>query len=97
MPNARYGGKPVPGTNQVLVTMAAHHFPPIADIAVVDRSHGLEALEGLHTLNQRLTEGFSEAEVSVIARWLKSLTDIRSATIFIARPEPGALFYEGNY
>ena len=47
VPNSRYGGKPVPGTNQVLITMAAHHRPPVADIAVVDRSHGLEALEGL--------------------------------------------------
>ncbi|MEI8079987.1 MAG: hypothetical protein WCH61_10220, partial [bacterium] len=47
VPNSRYGGKPVPGTDQVLITMAAHHFPPIADIAVVDRRHGLAALEGM--------------------------------------------------
>jgi hypothetical protein len=47
VPNSRYGGKPIPGTNQVLITMAAHHHPPIGDIAVIDRSKGLEALEGM--------------------------------------------------
>ncbi len=46
-PNSRYGGKPVPGTGQVLITMAAHHHPPINDIALVDRSKGVEALEGM--------------------------------------------------
>ena len=47
VPNSRYGGKPIPGTDQVLITMAAHHHPPIGDIALVDRSRGVEALDGM--------------------------------------------------
>jgi hypothetical protein len=47
VPNSRYGGRPVPGTSQVLITMAAHHFPPVADIALVDRSYGIEAAQGM--------------------------------------------------
>jgi mono/diheme cytochrome c family protein len=42
VPNSRYGGKPVPGTGDVLLTMAAHHHPPIADIAVLNRNAGIE-------------------------------------------------------
>ena len=42
VPNSRYGGKPVPGTGDVLLTMAGHHHPPIADIAVLNRSAGIE-------------------------------------------------------
>jgi hypothetical protein len=42
IPNSLYGGKPVPGTDTVLMTMAAHHHPPIGDIAVVDRRKGVE-------------------------------------------------------
>ncbi len=47
VPNSRYGGKPVPGTSDVLLTMAGHHHPPIADIAVLNRSAGIEAPEAL--------------------------------------------------
>ncbi len=42
VPNSRYGGKPVPGTGDVLLTMAAHHHPPIGDIAVLRRRAGVE-------------------------------------------------------
>lgn len=42
IPNSRYGGKPIPGTGEVMLTMAGHHLPPVADIAVVDRSKGIE-------------------------------------------------------
>ncbi|MEI8235374.1 MAG: hypothetical protein WCH57_11920 [Verrucomicrobiota bacterium] len=42
IPNSRYGPKPIPGTNKVMITMAAHHYPPVGDIAVVDRSQGVE-------------------------------------------------------
>jgi mono/diheme cytochrome c family protein len=37
VPNSLYGGKPVPGSDRVMFTMAAHHHPPIGDVAVVDR------------------------------------------------------------
>jgi hypothetical protein len=47
IPNSRYGGKPVPGTDDVLITMAAHHQPPISDIALVDRNHGMENVAGM--------------------------------------------------
>ena len=42
IPNSRYGAKPVPGTGRVLITMAGHHQPPVGDIALVDRSLGIE-------------------------------------------------------
>ncbi len=42
VPNCTWGGKPIPGTDQVIFTMAAHHYPPIGDIAVVNHHLGLE-------------------------------------------------------
>ncbi|MBI5819404.1 MAG: PD40 domain-containing protein [Verrucomicrobia bacterium] len=42
IPNSRYGAKPIPGTGKVLITMAGHHLPPVADVATVDRSLGVE-------------------------------------------------------
>jgi len=50
IPNSRYGGKPVPGTDDVLVTMAAHHHPPIGDIALVSRTLGLENTNAMRKL-----------------------------------------------
>ncbi len=50
VPNSRYGGKPVPGADEVLLTMAAHHHPPIGDIALLDRSRGLESPAALTKL-----------------------------------------------
>ncbi|MBM4156757.1 MAG: hypothetical protein FJ221_17270 [Lentisphaerae bacterium] len=37
VPNSLYGGKPVPGSDRVMFTMAAHHYPPVGDVAVLDR------------------------------------------------------------
>ena len=42
VPNSRYGGLAVPGTSEVMLTMAAHHHPPVGDIAVIDRNMGIE-------------------------------------------------------
>ncbi len=42
IPNCLWGGKPIPGTDKVMYTMTAHHYPPIGDIAIVDRHLGLE-------------------------------------------------------
>lgn len=43
VPNSLYGAKPVPGApHRVLMTMAAHHYPPIGDLAVIDRRLGTE-------------------------------------------------------
>jgi hypothetical protein len=47
VPNSRYGGRAIPGTGDVLLTMAAHHHPPIADIAVLTRSKGIENPDAL--------------------------------------------------
>ena len=46
VPNSRYGPKPIPGTGKVMITMAGHHLPPIADLAIVDRSLGVENPDG---------------------------------------------------
>ena len=45
IPNARYGPKPIPADDKVMITMAAHHFPPVGDIAIVDRAKGFEAVD----------------------------------------------------
>jgi len=42
VPNSRYGGKPVPGSDQIMITLAAHHHPPIGDVAFVDHRAGIE-------------------------------------------------------
>lgn len=47
IPNAVYGGREIPGTNQVLVVWSAHHRVPIGDLAIVDRSRGLETYDSM--------------------------------------------------
>jgi hypothetical protein len=42
VPNALYGAKQIPGTNKVVCVMAAHHYPPLGAIGIVDRSKGIE-------------------------------------------------------
>jgi len=42
MPEALYGPKPIPDTDKVIYMMASHHHAPITDIAIVDRTLGLE-------------------------------------------------------
>lgn len=42
VPNSFYGPKHIPGTGKVMFTMAAHHHPPLGEIAVVDRNLGVE-------------------------------------------------------
>jgi hypothetical protein len=61
IPNCRWGGKAIPGTDQVIFTMAAHHYPPIGDIAIVDHHLGLEnpaaARQITFATNYRMTQG----------------------------------------
>ena len=61
IPNSRYGPKPIPGTNKVMITMAAHHHPPVGDIAIVERSRGVENPEGCKQITfetpYRVTKG----------------------------------------
>ena len=61
VPNSRYGGKPVPGTGEIMLTMAGHHLPPVADIAVVDRSKGIENPEAMRKVtfetSYKITKG----------------------------------------
>ena len=61
IPNSVYGGKEIPGTNKVITTIAAHHYPPIGDIAIVDRSKGLETDESMwkitHATSFEITRG----------------------------------------
>jgi hypothetical protein len=47
VPNSVYGAKEIPGTKKVILTMAAHHHPPLGDIAIVDRSLGVENPKGM--------------------------------------------------
>jgi hypothetical protein len=47
IPNAVYGGRPIPDTNRVIVVWAAHHRVPIGDLAIVDRSLGLESFDSM--------------------------------------------------
>jgi len=55
VPNALYGPKHIPGTSKVMFTMATHHHVTLADIAVVERSHGLENPEGIQQLTHATT------------------------------------------
>ncbi len=61
VPNAVYGAKQIPGTRKVILTMAAHHHPPIGDIAIVDRSLGVENPAGMtkvtHATSYKVTAG----------------------------------------
>ena len=61
VPNSRYGPRPVPGTNLVAITMTAHHHEPVGDIALVDRSRGLENPAGCRQItfatSYRVTQG----------------------------------------
>jgi hypothetical protein len=61
VPNARWGGKPIPGTDKVIFTLASHHFPPIGDIGIVDRRLGLENPKAITKLtsatNYKPTQG----------------------------------------
>ena len=50
VPNAIYGAKQIPGTRKVLCVMAAHHFPPLGGIAIIDRSLGLENPQAMVSL-----------------------------------------------
>jgi len=47
VPNAIYGAKQIPGTKKVVCVMAAHHFPPLGAIGLIDRSLGHENVAGI--------------------------------------------------
>ena len=61
IPNTLYGPKLIPDTGKVMITMAAHHYPPIGDIAIVDRRLGVENPAGMKQItfdtNYRVTKG----------------------------------------
>ncbi len=61
VPNSLYGPKPVPGTDQVVFTMAPHHYRPVGDIAIVDHHLGLENPQAARKLTSstgyRFTQG----------------------------------------
>ena len=69
IPNSRYGGHPVPGTDQVLITMAGHHQPPIADIALVKRSAGLENLAALRKVTFETPVQFAQGRTWRDTNW----------------------------
>ena len=51
VPNSLFGAKPVPGaSSRVVITMAAHHHPPVGDIAIVDRRLGVENPAGMRQI-----------------------------------------------
>ena len=47
IPNAVYGGREIPGTQKVIVVWSAHHKIPIGDLAIVDRTRGLETPQSM--------------------------------------------------
>lgn len=61
VPNSRYGAKPVSGTGKVLMTMAGHHHPPVGDVALVDRSAGVESPAAMtqitHATSYKVAQG----------------------------------------
>ena len=69
VPNSRYGGKPVPGTRDVLLTMAAHHHPPIGDIAVLSRRVGMENPAALRKVTFETPYAITAGENWLHANW----------------------------
>ncbi len=47
IPNSVYGAREIPGTKTAIVVWAAHHHVPIGDLAIVDRSKGLETPDSM--------------------------------------------------
>ncbi len=47
IPNAVYGAREIPGTRTTITTWAAHHHPPVGDLAIVDRGKGLETWDSM--------------------------------------------------
>lgn len=60
VPNSLYAPKPIPGTDKVLYLMAAHHHPPIGDIAIVERSKGIENPAASHKITFATPYQFSK-------------------------------------
>ncbi|MCF7957935.1 MAG: hypothetical protein K9M57_05735, partial [Phycisphaerae bacterium] len=52
IPNAVYGAREIPGTRTAIAVWAAHHQPPVGDLAIVDRSKGLETFESMWKVTQ---------------------------------------------
>lgn len=61
IPNSVYGAKEIPGTDKIIATMAAHHYPPIGDIAIIERKKGIESNESItkltHATPYKITKG----------------------------------------
>ncbi len=84
IPNSVYGGKEIPGTNKVITTMAAHHYPPIGDIAIIERSKGLESKESIKKITNatpyKITTGTDWITPGLSREW-----------------QPGDIFYKWSY
>ncbi|MCY2928493.1 MAG: hypothetical protein NTV86_03190 [Planctomycetota bacterium] len=50
VPNAMYGARQIPGTGKVVCVMAAHHYPPLGGIAIIDPRQGQENPAAMTTL-----------------------------------------------
>ena len=86
VPNSLYGPKPIPGTSKVLYTMAAHHEQPIGDIAIVDRSKGIENPDASIKITSGTPYTFTKDEWKVGEKWSQRPTW-----------QPGDIFYPGAY
>jgi hypothetical protein len=73
IPNSTYGPKEIPGTNKVIVTLAAHHHPPVGDIGIIDRSKGLESLESFKKITDAtpytITKGDGWKKAGELRQW----------------------------
>lgn len=47
VPNIVYGAREIPGTKTAIVVWTGHHRPPLGDLAIVDRSKGLETPQSM--------------------------------------------------
>jgi hypothetical protein len=82
IPNAVYGGREIPGTRTAIVVWAAHHQPPVGDLAIVDRRQGLETPESMWKVTHVTP---LEKDVADRKNWRKTGTGTREADHYYRR------------
>jgi hypothetical protein len=82
VPNAVYGGREIPGTRTAIAVWAAHHYPPVGDLAIIDRSKGLETLESMWKITHVTPV---EKDIADAKNWRKTGVGTREADEYFSR------------
>ena len=82
IPNAVYGAREIPGTRTVICVWAAHHHPPVGDLAIVDRSKGLETPESMWKITDATP---LKKDIADAKHWRKTGIGSRDADRYFGR------------